>query len=392
MKALVNARLLTPKGFKQGQTLVFESGIITHICDDQDRPKNAIVERDMDGQTLVPGFIDLQVNGGGGILFNDHPTVEGIKAIGEAHRKFGTTGFFPTLITTDLNVMARAIKAVDDAIEQGVPGVLGIHLEGPFLNAEKCGVHDASKFIQIGDDELDVISSLKHGKTIVTLAPEKTTPEVIRALCKRGIIVSAGHTQATYDETMEAMDAGLSGFTHLFNAMRPLDSRDPGIIAAALQDPRGWCGIIVDGHHIHPAMMRLAHRAKVGDNIFLVTDAMPSVGAKDKAFSLNGSEITVANGKCVTQDGKLAGSDLNMINAVRNAVDMLEIDFMQAVRMASNLPAQFINMQDQVGEIRVGLSADFNVISKNQTVAESWIKGKSKRKQTFSSIACFPNS
>jgi len=377
LKALINACVLTPDGFKNQQSILCEDGIITHICDDKDRPTQVVVERDLGGMQLLPGLIDIQVNGGGGVLFNDQPNIEGIRAIGKAHRKFGTTGFFPTLISDDLDVMERAIKAVDDAIEQGVPGVLGIHLEGPFLNAEKRGVHDASKFQHIGDAEMELVSSLKNGVTIVTLAPEKAALNIIENLKKRGVIVAAGHTQASYDETLLAMDAGLTGFTHLFNAMQPMQSRDPGIIAAALQDPRGWCSIIADGHHVHPAMMRLAYRAKVGDQIFLVTDAMPSVGAADKPFSLGGIKINVADGKCITQDGTLAGSDLDMMSAVRNAADMLGIDFAQAVRMASILPARHINLQDTIGEIKVGMQADFALISRERKVLNIWIKGKS---------------
>ncbi|PCI46525.1 MAG: N-acetylglucosamine-6-phosphate deacetylase [Alphaproteobacteria bacterium] len=376
MKALINARVLTPEGFKDNQSVLFRDGLIVTVCDDIACPADITVERDLRGMTLLPGFIDTQVNGGGGVLFNDSSTVEGIKAIGEAHRKFGTTGFLPTLISDNPDIMARAIEAVEMAIAQGVPGVLGIHLEGPFLNEQKRGVHDASKFREIGEDELNLLSSLKGGKTIVTLAPEKTTADIILALHRRGVIVSAGHSLASYEETLTALDAGLTGFTHLFNAMTPLNSRHPGIIAAALQDPRGWCGIIADGHHVHPAMLRLAVRAKADDQIFLVTDSMPSVGAKDKPFFLGNIRIEVADGKCVTADGTLAGSDLDMISAVRNAMDFLDIDLEQATRMASILPARFIMMQDQLGELRAGLQADFILLSPELEVMESWIRGQ----------------
>lgn len=378
MKALINARILTPQGFKDNQTILFSQGSIVKLCDDKARPEDVRIERDLCGMTLLPGFIDLQVNGGGGVLFNDNPTVEGIEAIGQAHRKFGTTGFFPTLISDDLSVMAQAINAVEAAIAQGVPGVLGIHLEGPFLNEKKRGVHDASKFRQIDQAAVDLMSSLKGGKTIVTLAPETTTPQMIRALTKRGVVVSAGHSLATYDDALAAMDAGLSGFTHLFNAMAPLDSRAPGLITAALEDARGWCGIIADGHHVHRAMLHLAFRAKAEKQIFLVTDAMPSVGGKDKSFSLGGIEIEVSDGKCITPDGRLAGSDLDMITAVRNAMVFLDIDLEQASQMASLIPARFMTMQDQLGEIREGLQADFIVLSSEQDVVGSWIKGQAQ--------------
>ena len=382
MRALINACVLTPEGYKDRQSVVFEDGVIISVCEGKVRPENAVVMQDLGGLKLLPGFIDVQLNGGGGILFNDCPTVEGIKTIGEAHRKFGTTGFFPTLISDDLDVMARAIEAVEAAITQGVPGVLGIHLEGPFLNTEKCGVHDPSKFMNIGPNELALMSGLKAGKTIITLAPEKTTPDIIRTLSERGVIVCAGHTQASYEDAIQAMDAGLTGFTHLFNAMKAMESRRPGIIAAALEDKRGWCGIIADGHHVHWAMLRLALRAKVGDQIFLVTDAMPSVGATQKSFSIGDETIVVKDGKCVTGDGTLAGSDLDMISAVLNAVDKLDVDFVQAVRMASALPARFINMQDRLGGIRAGLQADFILLSADQKVEKTWIKGQAVSYET----------
>lgn len=376
MKALINARILTPQGFKDRQSVIFQKGIVVTVCDDGVRPLDAVVERDLEGLNLLPGFVDVQVNGGGGVLFNDEPSVEGIRAIGKAHRQYGTTGFFPTLISDDFDVMKRAISAVSEAISLGVPGVLGIHLEGPFLNAQKRGVHNASKFLTLGDREVDVVSSLDNGKTIITLAPEKTTPDIIQALVTHGLIVSAGHTQATYEDTLLAMDAGLTGFTHLFNAMCPLNSREPGIIAAALQDKRAWCGIIADGHHVHPAMLRLAVNAKQDDQIFLVTDAMPCVGARNKSFELGGVKIAVTDGKCVTAEGTLAGSDLDMIGAVRNAVEFLKIDLAQAVRMASTVPAHFAGLQDKAGEIRAGLQADFVLLSDEQEVKTTWIKGQ----------------
>jgi len=373
--ALINANALTTDGFKDRQSVLIDGGKIVGVHDDGTCPAGSGVQHDMGGRMLVPGFIDLQVNGGGGVLFNDSPTVDGIRAIGEAHRAFGTTAFLPTLISDDHDVMAAAIDAVDAAIAEGVPGVIGLHLEGPFLNAERRGVHDASKFGSIGEGDIHLMSSLKRGKTLVTLAPETTTPEAIKSLTDRGVIVAAGHTQANYDQTIEAMDTGLTGFTHLFNAMKPMQSRDPGIIAAALEDHRAWCGIIADGHHVHPAMLRLALRAKVGEQIFLVTDAMPSVGSKDKQFSLGDLNVEVIDGKCVTASGTLAGSDLDMLSAVRNARDFLNISLERAVNMASRIPARFMRLGDQMGDIRVGQQANLVLINKNFEVVETWIDG-----------------
>ena len=376
MQALINGRVLTPDGFKAGHSVVYDGRRIVQVCADDRRPNSAQIMRDLDGAALLPGFIDLQVNGGGGVLFNDTPTIEGIAAIGTAHRTYGTTGFFPTLISDDLDVMRVAIAAVDEAIARQVPGVLGIHLEGPFLNADKRGIHNADKFDVIGQDELELLTSLKRGKTIVTLAPELTSPKAIKTLKAAGVIVCAGHTMADYEQSRAAMDAGLSGFTHLFNAMPPPASRAPGAIAAALEDSRARCGIIADGHHVHPAMLRLALRAKASEQIFLVTDAMPSVGAAHKPFHLGGVKIDVKDGKCLSADGTLAGSDLDMMAAVRNAVNWLDVDLARAARMASTVPAAFTGLSEQAGAIRAGLQADFVSVSDDLQVLETWIAGE----------------
>ncbi|HHL42216.1 MAG TPA: N-acetylglucosamine-6-phosphate deacetylase [Hellea balneolensis] len=374
--ALINGRILTPQGFVSNRVLVIENGTIAEICDDQNIPSDHTIIHDVNGNTLLPGLIDLQVNGGGGVLFNDDPSVGGIRKIVAAHRRFGTTGFLPTLISDDMDIMKMAIKAVDQAIKEGVPGVLGVHLEGPFLNINKRGVHDAAHIKKLEDEFITLLASLQYGKTLVTLAPEQTEPGLTRKLVQVGVIVAAGHTLANYAQTLAALDAGLTGFTHLFNAMRPLDSREPGVIAAALEDSRAWCGIIADGHHVHPAMLRLAYRAKLDKQIFLVTDAMPSVGAKAKNFMLGDQTISVSGGKCVTENNQLAGSDLNMMEAVKNAADMLEIDLEHTVKMASGLPAQFIGLDKTHGEIRIGAQADIIEISANMTVLNSWIGGE----------------
>ncbi|WP_298917921.1 N-acetylglucosamine-6-phosphate deacetylase [uncultured Algimonas sp.] len=375
LTALTNARVMTPEGLKDECTVVIDQGRIVDVGAALVLETAGTTVQDIEGALLLPGFIDLQVNGGGGVLFNNDPSVAGIKEIGRAHRAFGTTGFLPTLISDDLELMAEAIAAVDAAISEQVPGVLGIHLEGPFLNADRKGVHDASKFKTIGDDEIDLLSSLKHGKTLVTLAPEMTTLDTIKCLRDRGVVIAAGHTEADYNDALEAMDAGLKGFTHLFNAMAPLQSRKPGIISAALEDARAWCGIIVDGYHVHPAMLRLAIRAKTEDQISLVTDAMPCVGTTDRRFSLGEMDISVTDGKCVTQSGVLAGSNLNMMRAVINAADWLDVTFDRAVRMASAVPARFLGLGEQMGEIKAGRQANLILVDDSYKIVDSWING-----------------
>ena len=374
--ALVNARILGDEGFIEGHCVLLEGDCIVAVVPRSDPRCAAAAQRDLGGQLLLPGFIDSQVNGGGGVLFNDAPSVASIRAIGAAHRRFGTVGFLPTLISDDLDVMARAIAAVQTAITQGVPGVLGIHIEGPFLNVARKGVHDSAKLRELDTSAIGLLTSLKGGKTLVTLAPEMTTPALIRQLATAGVVVSAGHTNATYAQIETALDFGLTGFTHLFNAMSQLTGREPGVVGAALDDPSSWCGIIVDGQHTSPVVLRLALRAKRHDRFMLVTDAMPSVGTENTSFTLQGRKITVAGTVCVDEEGRLAGSNIEMASSVRNAVSMLGVSLADAARMASTYPAEFLGLGAHMGRIAAGYRANLVLVDENVTVLETWIDGK----------------
>ncbi|TCS13269.1 N-acetylglucosamine-6-phosphate deacetylase [Caulobacter sp. BK020] len=371
---LVNGRILTPQGIVDGKAVAIRDGRIDGLIDPAAAPVG-VQRHDLDGGLLVPGFIDTQVNGGGGVLFNDSTTVEAIAAIGAAHRPYGTTGFLPTLISDDLAVVDAAMRATEQAIEAGVPGVLGVHIEGPFLNAKRKGIHDASKFRTLDDEAVALLSSLKRGKTLVTLAPETTTPERVRRLAEAGVIVAAGHTNAAYGTARKALDAGLTGFTHLFNAMSPLTSREPGVVGAALESQTAWCGIIVDGRHVDPAVLRIALRTRPLDRFMLVTDAMPTVGMADKSFDLQGRHIRVVDGVCVDDHGTLAGSDLDMIGAVRNAVAMLGLSLEEAVSIAASAPAAFLGLGGQRGAIQAGQTADLVLLDEALNVRRTWIDG-----------------
>jgi N-acetylglucosamine-6-phosphate deacetylase len=372
--ALTNGRVLTDRGVVERRTVLIENGRIRGIVESDAIPAGAQT-RDLANGLLLPGFIDTQVNGGGGVLFGDTPTVDALREIGAAHARFGTAGFLPTLISGDFSLIRAAIAAVEAAIETGVPGVLGIHIEGPFLNEARKGIHDASKFRKLDDEAFALLTSVRRGKTMVTLAPEETTPETIAALAKAGVIVSAGHTDATYAQIHAALGHGLTGFTHLFNAMSPLRAREPGTVGAALDDAESYCGIIVDGKHVDPATLRIALRCKRADRIMLVTDAMPSVGAINKRFALQGREITVQDGVCVAPDGTLAGSDLDMASAVRNAMALLGLDLNTAVTMAARNPAAFLGLSNDVGTLREGLRANLVCMDDAMTVRETWIDG-----------------
>lgn len=375
--ALVNGRVLRDSGWAEDQVVLIKGTHIQQVVS-KTSPWSADITHDLRGQTLLPGFIDVQVNGGGGVLFNDDPSVASIREIGRAHRRFGTTGFLPTLISDDLDVVSRAVKAAQDAIESGVPGVLGIHIEGPFLNEARKGVHDETKLRWLNEDALGLLTSLKGGKTLVTLAPERTTPQIIRKLKDAGVIVSAGHTNGTYAEIRTALDHGLTGFTHLFNAMSPLTGREPGAVGAALDDEDSWCGVIVDGHHVDPVVLRIAMRSKRRDRFMLVTDAMPTVGAPNKTFRLQGRPISVAyDNTLVDENGRLAGSDIDMATAVRNSLEMLEVDLVQASRMASLYPATFLGLECELGRIEPGYRADLVLVDEGINVLETWIGGVS---------------
>jgi N-acetylglucosamine-6-phosphate deacetylase len=372
--ALVNGHVFTGQAWLSNQAVIITGEKISAISAANELPGHITEIIDLQGQRLIPGLIDTQVNGGGGVLFNDAPTIETLRVMGEAHRQFGTTGFYPTLISDDLSVVAKAIAAVKQAIAEKVPGVLGIHLEGPFLNPERKGVHDASKFKIIDEAAFELLTSLNAGKTLITIAPELTTPEMIRRFVDAGVVVAAGHSAANYEQTKTALAAGLSSFTHLFNAMQPLTSREPGMVGAALENENSWCGIIVDGFHVHPASLKVAHQAKATGKMVLVTDAMPSVGATDKNFMLNGELIRCERGKLSTSSGTLAGSDLDMLAAVKNTVELVGIELDEAIRMASTYPAAMMGESD-LGAINVGYTASMVLIDDDYNVIRSWING-----------------
>ena len=367
-----NGHVLTERGFERDVCVVVEDGFIVALLHG-DPPSGDLI--DLDGGYLVPGFIDAQVNGGGGVLFNNDTSVDAINAIGRAHRRFGTTGFLPTLISDDAAVMQRAITATRDAIEQGVPGVLGIHLEGPYLAPARKGTHDDAKFRVPDADEIAMATSLDNGISLLTLAPERVPTESIRAIVRRGGIVTAGHTAGSYDEIRAGIDAGITGFTHLYNAMTPLQGREPGAVGAALEDDACWCGVIVDGVHVHPASLRVALKAKPRGRVFLVTDAMPMVGGDDPSFDLYGETITAIDGVVRNAAGALAGSALDMASAVRNSVHLLGLPLDEACRMAAQYPAEFLGIGGSHGRIAPGYRADLVLLDGEVCVQRSWIGG-----------------
>ena len=375
MEALVGARLHTSEGLVPGRALLLADGTIRDIVADDAIPVTARITR-LAGGTLAAGFIDLQVNGGGGVMFNDAPTAATIAAIGRAHRAFGTTGFLATFISGARADMARAVAAVREAMDSGEPGVLGIHFEGPHINPARRGAHDARAIRPPAEGDIDLLASLATGRTLVTLAPECVTPADIVALAARGVIVAAGHSEANADTMDTAMAHGLTGVTHLFNAMGPLGHREPGAAGAALTRDRLACGIIADGVHVHWDVLRLAWRAKPRGTLFLVTDAMAPVGAPDAGVIRIGNETVRTVGGCLRlADGRLAGSLLDMGQAVRNCVMHAGIPLADALAMAAAYPADFLGLGESRGRLAPGLRADLVWLDDDLRVRATWIGG-----------------
>ncbi|MBL8300996.1 MAG: N-acetylglucosamine-6-phosphate deacetylase [Rhodanobacteraceae bacterium] len=374
--ALVNARVLTDDGFRDDLAVLVDGAHISGLVAESDMHATAALRHDLHGRYLLPGFIDCQVNGGGDVLFNDAPTVETVRRIGTAHRRYGTTGFLPTLISDSRETMAAAIAATDAAIAAGVPGVLGIHLEGPYLAPLRRGAHDAAQFRQPDAEEIELAASLQHGVTLLTLAPEQIAANAIADFVRRGVIVAAGHTAASYEQLMQAFALGVRGVTHLFNAMTQISGREPGAVGAALDHRDSWCGLINDGHHVHAANLRTALRAKPRGRLFLVTDAMPPVGGERGEYTLAGQRVLVRDGRCVNEQGALAGSALDMLSAVRNSVEQLGLPLAEAARMASTYAAEFLGLGDRYGRIQAGYAADFVILDDDWNVHETWIAGR----------------
>ncbi|MEZ7277294.1 N-acetylglucosamine-6-phosphate deacetylase [Pseudoalteromonas sp. 68 DY56-GL68] len=324
---------------------------------------------------VVPGFIDVQVNGGGGAFFNAEQTPQCLHNIAKAHGRFGSTAIMPTLITDKVEVMAQAADATAEAIAQAVPGVLGIHFEGPHLSLPKKGTHSEQFIRPISEQEFAIYARQDLGIKMVTLAPENVRAEDIARLVECGMKVSIGHTNADFATTNKALAAGADGFTHLFNAMSAFTSREPGVVGSALWDDNSWCGLIVDGHHVHPSSAKLAIRTKQRGKVMLVTDAMPPVGTDDMEFDFfDGRKVIRTGDRLNSTTGELAGSVLDMASAVRNTVNTLDVSLAESLRMASLYPAQYLGLNKK-GRLVNGFDADFVVLDEHQYVKATYIAG-----------------
>ncbi len=324
---------------------------------------------------LAPGFIDIQVNGGGGVLLNDEPSEAGVRRIVEAHRRTGTTACLPTLITDRTDVIERLAAVARDSLQ--IPGVLGFHLEGPALNRARKGIHLESEIRLPNARDLAAMKSFGNcGRSIVTLAPECVPASLIDDLLGARLRVSAGHSDATAMQIKQAADRGVTGVTHLFNAMSQLTAREPGVVGAALEDERLFAGIICDGLHVDPLGLRVAMRCKGRDRLMLITDAMPLVGTDQRHFLLQGRRITLEGNRLNGPDGTLAGAHLTMMQAVRNAVELLEVGIADALAMASRTPATFLGLQSELGAIAPGYRADLVAFDSKFEIIKTWVAGQ----------------
>ncbi|MGO4166398.1 N-acetylglucosamine-6-phosphate deacetylase [Novosphingobium sp. YAF33] len=373
--AFANGNVYLGRAWSRDAVVTVEQGRIAAAVPGH-APDEADEVIDLAGGWLLPGFIDVQVNGGGGVLLNDAPTPEGIAAIAAAHARFGTTAMLPTLISATPDVIARGLDAADEAIAAGVPGCIGIHVEGPVLNAKRRGIHSEGNLRKLDDAMVDLLIRPRAGRVLFTIAPEYLHADQARALVAAGVVLAMGHSDADYETARAAFGMGVTGVTHVFNAMSALHHRNPGMVGAALENRSAWCGLIADGYHVHPAVMRIALASRPLDRFVLVTDAMPCVGSDLERFTLDGREITVADGRCVGADGTLAGASLDMAGAVRNAVDLAGLSVAQAVDMATVQPAEFLGIAGERGTIAAGRTADFVQLDRAMAPQATWIAGE----------------
>jgi N-acetylglucosamine-6-phosphate deacetylase len=373
--ALTGSRVFDGESIREGLAVVIDGGRIAEVVSGN-KLAASIERRVLNGGLLVPGFIDVQVNGGGGALLNDDPTIDTVRRIAESHRKFGTTGMLPTVITDAPEVLSKAIAAVKAARTGNVAGVLGIHIEGPFLDKERKGAHELRFIREMTDADVARIANADCGSVMLTLAPNRVPPNLIKSLAGKDVLISLGHSEASLAEVTKALASGARAFTHLFNAMSQLNGREPGMVGAALADPESFCGLIADGYHVHDAAMKVALAAKPRGRLMLVTDAMPTAAGGPDSFALQGRAVHLVNGKLVLDDGTLAGSNLTMDEAVRYCVERLDVNLEDALRMASLNPAAFLRREHELGRIKSGYLASLVHLSDDLQVLETWIDGK----------------
>ncbi|WP_409159320.1 N-acetylglucosamine-6-phosphate deacetylase [Pectobacterium sp. B2J-2] len=376
MYALTHCRIFTGHQILDNHAVVIADGLIERVCSLAELPAG-IEQHDLNGAFLAPGFIDLQLNGCGGVQFNDSLdtiSVKTLEIMQQANQRSGCTSFLPTLITSSDAFMKHSIDVMRDWLAQNKHQALGLHLEGPWLNVIKKGTHDPAFIRQPTQELVDFLCANADAITKITLAPEEVEPSVIRQLTATGIIVSAGHSNATWEQAKQGFAAGIRFATHLFNAMPYLTGREPGLVGAIYDAPEVYCGIIADGRHVDWANIRNSKRIK-GDKLVLVTDATAPAGADIDQFIFAGKTIYYRDAICVDEHGTLSGSALTMIEAVRNSVEQAGIALDEAIRMATLYPARAIGVDKQLGTIESGKVANLTAFDRDYHILKTFVNG-----------------
>ena len=385
-RAYIGARIFDGNVFHQQSALLISGTRIVAII-----PHTAVTDDHevvmLDGGILSPGFVDLQVNGGGGVMFNDTPSVKSLATISSAHRQLGTTSFLPTLITDVPEATIAAIDAVQQAVADGMPSIVGLHLEGPHLAISRMGAHHASLIRTMEEDDIQILIAAAQKLPVLklTIAVESVSYDQIRLLSQAGILLSLGHSDASYEQAKQASAHGVRCVTHLFNAMSQLGNRAPGLVGAALDNGALSAGLIADMVHVHPASIALAMKAKRGPGqIFLVSDAMATAGSDMTSFILNDRIVQREKGRLVLADGKLAGADLDLTQALRNMMNTVGIAPEVALQMVTSIPANLIGRGDEIGVLTSGAQADFLHLSDDCYLQSVWQAGQFVHKKVGS--------
>jgi len=373
-QALLGSQIFCGERFYDDHALLVEGKSIVDIVDKNNTPDN-FNKIELDQGILAPGFIDLQVNGGGGVLFNNSPNKESLNTIIKAHQFFGTTSIMPTVISDSLEVLEQCIKTVTEEIKNN-SSLLGIHIEGPFFNTKYRGVHQKQYISTINSDYLNLFESLKGFAVMLTLAPECISSQQLKHLTSLGIKTLAGHSDATYDELDDAIKNGLDGFTHLFNAMGQISAREPGVVGSALHFENTFASIIVDLHHVHPSLIQLAYQLKPKGKLFFISDSMATINHGKPSFELYDEVVNESDGRLVNSEGKLAGSSITQIDAVKNAYQKCNIPLNQALAMASRYPAEYLGIENHLGSLKPGYRADLVHFDSNFKVHNACVSGK----------------
>ncbi|WP_454442654.1 N-acetylglucosamine-6-phosphate deacetylase [Vibrio bathopelagicus] len=374
MYALSNCKIYTGSDVLTDHAVVIENELIKKVCPISELPEGIEI-RDLNGANLSPGFIDLQLNGCGGVMLNDEITAETMQIMHKANLQSGCTSFLPTLITSSDEDMRAVITAAREYHNQYQNQSLGLHLEGPYLNVAKKGIHSVDHIRKSDSEMIELICENSDLVAKVTLAPELNDPEHIERLRKAGVVVSIGHTNATYAEARQGFESGITFATHLFNAMTPMVGREPGVVGAIYDTPEVYAGIIADGFHVDYANIRIAHKIK-GEKLVLVTDATAPAGADMEYFIFVGKKVYYRDGKCVDENGTLGGSALTMIEAVQNTVEHAGIALDEALRMATLYPATAIGVESKLGRIKKGMVANLAVFDRDFNVKATVVNGQ----------------